>query len=196
MAIGRNHPLPDGRQSNDYAIHKTMNGITEFFAGTAKKAQNSRKPRPKAVDHEPRQAGSALAGGEMKSLSLLVAILLLFFALSRSVALEVPQAQGAAGKASPMPAERAKATFEDARVKLFMSAVAKDFGGKCSSPDYTKTPALLVEQGPGGDFSSSFYDLTISCPGNNGLAAVKIKVEFSPPLGTPLDLLLSLQYTR
>ncbi len=131
----------------------------------------------------------------MKSLSLLLSILLSLLACSRSVAQEVPQGQGAAVKPSPMPAERAKATFEDERVKMFMSVVAKDFGGSCGLPDPSKTEAILTQRG-GGDFSSSSYEVTIPCPGKNGLAAVKITAEFSPPEGTPLDLVLSLQYKQ
>jgi hypothetical protein len=94
-----------------------------------------------------------------------------------------------------MPAERAKATFEDERVKTFMSVVAKDFGGKCSIPDYTKTEAKFTQRG-GGDFSLSSYEVNISCPGNKGLAAVQITVEFSPGVGEPLNLILSLRYRK
>ena len=131
----------------------------------------------------------------MKSLILSLSVLLSLFAFSRSVVADATQGPGAAVKPSLMPPERAKATFEDQRVKTFMSVVSKDFGGKCSVPEFTKTEAKLTQVGA-GDFSSSFYELTIPCPGNNGLAAVQLTVEFSPPLGTPLNLVLSLQYRR
>jgi hypothetical protein len=98
-------------------------------------------------------------------------------------------------KPSVMPAERAKAIFEDRSVKAFMSMAARDFGGKCSIPDHTKTEAVITQRGS-GDFSSTFYEVTIPCPGGDGLAAVVITAEFSPPLGTPLDLILSLRYRR
>jgi hypothetical protein len=131
----------------------------------------------------------------MKSLILLLSISLTLFALPLSITAQVAQAQEATGITSPMPAERAKATFEDARVKTFMSVVAKNFGGKCSIPDHTKTEARLTQIGS-GDFSSSFYEVNLPCPGDNGLAGVQITVEFSPPLGRPLNLLLSLQYRQ
>jgi hypothetical protein len=131
----------------------------------------------------------------MKSLILLLSISLTLFALPLSITAQVAQAQEATVKTSPMPAERAKATFEDARVKTFMSVVAKNFGGKCSIPDHTKTEARLTQIGS-GDFSSSFYEVNLPCPGDNGLTGVQITVEFSPPLGRPLNLLLSLQYRQ
>lgn len=94
-----------------------------------------------------------------------------------------------------MPAQRAKATFEDERVKTFMSVVATNLGGRCELPEYQKTQAKLTQNGR-GDFSSSRYDITVPCAGSNGLAAIRINVEFSPPLGTPLNLDLSLQYRK
>ena len=126
---------------------------------------------------------------------LLFSFSLWLYALPRSVAIQVAQGQEATVKPSLMPVEKAKATFEDERVKTFMSVVAKDFGGKCSIPDYTKTEAKLTQRG-GGDFSSSSYEVTIPCPGTRGLATVQITVEFSPPLGEPLNLILSLQYRK
>jgi|GEM_PF-3114498 len=105
---------------------------------------------------------------------------------------EIPRANA---KPAVMPAERAKAIFEDGSVKTFMSVVKKDLGGKCSIPDHTKTEAVITQRGS-GDFSSTLYEVTIPCPGDNGLAAVVITAEFSPPLGTPLDLILSLRYRR
>lgn len=132
----------------------------------------------------------------MKFLILLLSISLLLSALPQSVTAqvlrEIPRSHA---KPSLMPADRAKATFEDEGVKTFMSVVAKSFGGKCGIPEYTKTEAIVTQRGS-GDFSSTFYEVTIPCPGNNGLAAVVITAEFSPPLGTPLDLVLSLRYRR
>jgi hypothetical protein len=133
----------------------------------------------------------------MKSLIFLLSLSLSLwlYALPQSFVVQVAQGQESTVKTSPMPAERAKATFEDERVKTFMAVVAKDFGGKCSIPDYTKTKAKLIQRG-GGDFSSSSYEVSIPCPGNRGLAAVQITVEFSPPLEEPLNLILSLQYRK
>ena len=133
----------------------------------------------------------------MKSLICLLSLSLSLwlYPLPRSVAVQVAQGQESTVKLSHMPAERAKSTFEDERVKTFMSVVAKDFGGKCNLPDYTKTEAKLTQRG-GGDFSSSSYEVSITCPGNKGLAAVQITVEFSPPLREPLNLILSLQYKK
>lgn len=105
---------------------------------------------------------------------------------------EIPRSNA---KPSVMPAERAKAIFEDRSVTAFISTVGKDFGGKCSIPDHTKTEAVITQRGS-GDSSSTFYEVTIPCPGDDGLAAVVITAEFSPPLGTPLDLILSLRYRR
>jgi hypothetical protein len=129
----------------------------------------------------------------MKHLILLLTVSLLLFTLPRPTMSQVVEGKGATVKSSPMPAERVKATFEDARVKTFMSVVEKSFGGKCSIPDFTKTEATLTQIGS-GDFSSSYYDIIIPCPGDNGLVGVQINVEFSPPLGSPLNLVLSLQY--
>jgi hypothetical protein len=114
--------------------------------------------------------------------------------LSLSAAARTAQNRGQAApvKPSPMPADRAQATFEDKRVKTFMSAVAQNFGGKCNLPNYAKTEAKLTQRGF-GDFSSSIYELTVPCPGNDGLAEVQITVEFSPPAGI-VDLVLSLHY--
>ena len=94
-----------------------------------------------------------------------------------------------------MPSARAKATFEDERVKTFVSIVATNFGGRCELPDYQKTEARLTQRGT-GDFSSLLYDIAVPCTGINGLAAIQINVEFSPPLGTPLNLDMSLRYRK
>ncbi|NLT21992.1 MAG: hypothetical protein GXX82_02985 [Syntrophorhabdus sp.] len=127
---------------------------------------------------------------------LVMLFLASLFALSPLLAAEVTrEIPGSNAKPSFMPAERAKAMFEDGSVRAFMSAVAKDFGGKCSIPDHTKTEAVITQRGS-GDFSSTFYEVTIPCPGDNGLTVVVITAEFSPPLGTPLDLILSLRYRR
>lgn len=132
----------------------------------------------------------------MRSLVFLLSLFLLSFTLTGSIMAqpmrEVPKSNA---KSSPMPADRAKATFEDERVKAFLAVAARDFGGKCAIPDYAKTEAKLTQLGS-GDFSSTFYEVTVPCPGKNGLAGVVITVEFSPPLGTPLDLALSLRYRR
>ena len=103
--------------------------------------------------------------------------------------------QGGGAQLPLMPAQRARATFEDERVKTFMSVVAMNFGGKCELPDYQKTQAAFTQNGS-GDFSSSWYGIAIPCEGSNGLAAIRINAEFSPPLGTPLNLDLSLQYRK
>lgn len=94
-----------------------------------------------------------------------------------------------------MPSERAKATFEDERVKLFLVVVKREFGGECSAPDYAKTEAKMT-QTRGGDFSSSFYEISIPCAGKNGLAAVSITSEFVPLMERPLNLTLSLSFRR
>lgn len=127
---------------------------------------------------------------------LMISVLLSLSAFPRSMTAqalrEIPRSNE---KPAVMPAERAKAIFEDKSVKTFMSVVTKNFGGKCFIPDHAKTEAVTTRRGS-GDFSSTFYEVTIPCPGANGLAAVMITAEFSPPLGTPLDLVLSLRYRR
>lgn len=105
---------------------------------------------------------------------------------------EIPRSKA---KPTLMPVERAKAVFEDKSVKTFMAATVKDFGGKCKAPDHDKTQASVTQVGS-GDFSSTFYEIVIPCPGMDGLTAVAITAEFSPPLGTPLDLALTLRYRR
>jgi hypothetical protein len=127
---------------------------------------------------------------------LLLSLSLALFALPwSSVAQSVTEPPRSQAKPVLMPAERARAIFEDVSVKTFMSVVAKDFGGKCSMPDHAKVQAVTTQRGS-GDFSSTFYEVTVPCPGDNGLIAMVITAEFSPPLGTPLDLILSLRYRR
>jgi hypothetical protein len=111
-------------------------------------------------------------------------------------------AEGAPVQASPMPPERAQATFADVRVKTFMNLVTSNgVAGKCSIPDPNKTQARLLPttpQRPGvpPDFSSSLYEIEIPCPGNNGLSAVRILAEFVPMRADPLNLTLSLLYRQ
>lgn len=131
----------------------------------------------------------------MKPLILTLAVTLSLLSLPRPIMAQVTSGQVATVQPSPMPAERAKATLDDERVKTFMSVLEKDFDGKCSVPDYTQMNARLKQVGS-GDFTSSFYEVSIPCTGKNGLAGIQITVEFSPPLGTPLNLLLSLQFKR
>lgn len=132
----------------------------------------------------------------MRFSGLLALVLLGFFVITGTVMgqnlREIPRSQA---KPTPMPAERAKAVFEDKSVKTFMSMTARDFGGKCRFPDYARTEASTTQAGS-GDFSSTFYEIVIPCPGVDGLSAVVITAEFSPPLGTPLDLALTLRYRR
>ena len=92
-----------------------------------------------------------------------------------------------------MPAERAKATFEDPRVKTFLRVAKDDFGGSCTLPANENTEAKLRSSGS-GDFSSSFYEVDIPCSGK--VASIHITAEFSPPLGTPLNLVLALHLNR
>jgi hypothetical protein len=135
-------------------------------------------------------------GGEMRFVVPLLAVSLLLFAVPQSLMAQgMRQVPGSHAKPAPMPAERAKAIFEDGSVRRFISVAANAFGGRCSIPDYAKTEAVITQRGS-GDFSSTFYEVTIPCPGDNGLAALVITAEFSPPLGTPLDLVLSLRYRR
>ena len=126
----------------------------------------------------------------MRSIILLLLVSLSFLTVPRPATAEamreIPRSNA---KPVLMPAERAKATFEDRSVKAFMSVAAKDFGGRCRMPDPAGTQAITTQSGS-GDFSSTFYEVTIPCPGDNGLAAVVITAEFSPPLGVPLDLVL------
>src|SRR5260370_25027276 len=100
--------------------------------------------------------------------------------------------QGAAVTPSPMPGDRARATFEDVRVKTFMALVnAKEVGGKCQAPDAAKTQAKLSPPRPlppgapldVAGFASSYYDIEIPWPGNNGLKSVLIEAEVIHLLG-------------
>ena len=94
-----------------------------------------------------------------------------------------------------MPADRAKATFEDERVRTFLAVAAKEFGGTCALPAYAKTEAAATQRGA-GDYGSSFYEISVPCPGKNGLATVEIRAEFATPLARPLDLVLSLTFRQ
>jgi hypothetical protein len=99
-----------------------------------------------------------------------------------------------------MPSDRAKAMFDDARVKRFISVVnAKEIGGSCSLPDPAKTQARIVSPPPPPsvppDFASTLYQIDLPCPGSNGLSAVVLVAEFTGLAG-PLNMTLSLQYTR
>jgi hypothetical protein len=135
----------------------------------------------------------------MRSLIMLPCVVLLCATLS---AAQNNGTQGAAVKPSPMPTERAKATFDDARVRTFMTFVnSKELGGKCSLPDPGKTLAVLTPPPPlppgvTPDFSSSIYEIQLPCPGNDGLSSVGIRVEFVPLVEKPLNLTLSLLYRR
>ena len=132
---------------------------------------------------------------QVKFTTPVLSVLILLAAFPWQVGAQSAPGQGADSGPALMPSQRARATFEDERVKTFMSAVATNFGGKCDLPDYSNTQARLTQRG-GGDFSSSFYDIAVPCAGSNGLAAIQINAEFSPPLGTPLNLDLSLRYRK
>ena len=122
----------------------------------------------------------------------------LITALSLSVApllIATATAQDAPVKAVPMPPERAKAMLDDERVKSFLSVVEKELSGKCQVLDAGNVMAKLNQKGS-GDFSSSFYEVSIPCSGKDGLDALQITAEFSPPLGTPLNLLLAIHFKR
>lgn len=135
----------------------------------------------------------------MKSLIMLPCVALLCATLS---AAQNNGTQGGAMKPSPMPTERAKATFDDARVRTFMTFVnSKELGGKCSLPAPGNTLAVLtppppLPPGATPDFSSSIYEIQFPCPGNDGLSSVGIRVEFVPLVEKPLNLTLSLLYRR
>ncbi len=131
----------------------------------------------------------------MKRVIMVLAVSLSFSALPQAVMAQAVPVRGESAKRSPMPPERAQATFTDERVKTFLAVVAKEFGGTCTLPEYAKTEAKLTQIGS-GDFSSSFYEIAIPCQGKEGLAGVQITAEFSPPLGTPLNLVLALRYQR
>jgi hypothetical protein len=115
--------------------------------------------------------------------------------LASASGMSATPAQAGQTTAFLMPADRARATFEDERVKMFLAVAAREFGGVCAAPDTAKTEATATQRG-GGDFSSAFYQIDIPCPGRNGLAAVQITAEFSPPRGQPLDLVLSLRFRQ
>lgn len=135
----------------------------------------------------------------MKSLTMLPCAVLLCANLS---AAQHSGAQGAAAIPLPMPAGRAKATFDDERVRTFMTfANSKGLGGKCSRPDPGNTLAVLTPPPPPlpgvtPDFSSSIYEIQLPCPGNDGLSSLSIRVEFVPIEEKPLNLTLSLLYRR
>ena len=103
----------------------------------------------------------------------------------------------AANSPRPMPAERAKATFEDSRVKKFLKFVTEDFGVTCPVPAYAKTEAVSNTPKRSGDFVSTFYEIRVNCSGTVGTGkaeAIGIMVEFAPPRGTPLNLTLSVNF--
>ena len=135
----------------------------------------------------------------MKSLIMLPGVVLLCATLT---AAQQSGPQSTRLGPAPMPTERAQATFSDTRVKTFMALVnSKELGGKCNLPDPGKTLAKLIPPNPppgvsSPDFSSSFYEIEFPCPGNNGLSAVRMLVEFIPIKGEPLDLTLSLLYRQ
>jgi hypothetical protein len=78
-------------------------------------------------------------------------------------------------------------------VTTFLSVVKDKFDGTCILPDYEKTAANVTSRG-GGDFSPSFYEVNIRCYGK--VSAIHITAEFSPPLGTPLNLVLSMNLRK
>ena len=132
----------------------------------------------------------------MRSLIMLPCVVLLCATLS---AAQDNGTQGAAAEPSPMPAERAKATFDDPRVRTFLTLVnSKELGGKCSPPDPGKTLAVLTPPPLGAtpDFSSSVYEIRLPCPGNDGLSSVVIRAEFVTLIRKPMNLTLSLLYRQ
>jgi hypothetical protein len=105
--------------------------------------------------------------------------------------------QGDAANSRLMPAERAKATFEDSRVKKFLEFVSGDFGVTCPVPAYDKTKAVFNTPRTNGDFVSTFYEIRVSCSGTVGTGKageIGIRVEFAPPRGDPLNLTLSVYF--
>jgi hypothetical protein len=91
-----------------------------------------------------------------------------------------------------MEFDRAQALYDDARFKSFYTS---EIAAQCALPANNALPAQLVCHG-GGDFSSCYYSITIVCNASEsvGLKALNIKVEFSPPMGSPLNLDLGLSY--
>lgn len=94
----------------------------------------------------------------------------------------------------PIGYSRASAIYADARLKSLMST---EVTAACPLPAPEALMATMVCNG-GGDFSSCYYDIKIECTAGQpvGLKALTIKAEFSPPMGSPLNLDLGLSYKQ
>lgn len=87
-----------------------------------------------------------------------------------------------------VPSDRAKAIFEDIRVKNFLSLAKDSFGVTCAVPDFEKVTATITQKGPLAGVPDSIdlvYEFPVTCSGGS---TINIKTEFAPPLDTPLDM--------